>query len=110
MSEDQTQVLAGQPVAVEGVLAPGGRIGAYRLLRQIGKGGMGEVWLAERADAAYSKQVAVKFISGLHREEAGDWFRRERQALAKLEHPYISRLLDGGETPDGHLYLVMFNF
>jgi len=107
MSEDQTQVLAGQPVAVEGVLAPGGRIGAYRLLRQIGKGGMGEVWLAERADAAYSKQVAVKFISGLHREEAGDWFRRERQALAKLEHPYISRLLDGGETPDGHLYLVM---
>jgi non-specific serine/threonine protein kinase/serine/threonine-protein kinase len=108
MNEDQTRVLAGEPPAPGGgAQSPGGRIGAYRLLRLLGKGGMGEVWLAERADQAYSKQVAIKFISGLHGQEAGDWFRRERQALAKLEHPHIARLLDGGETPDGHPFLVM---
>jgi non-specific serine/threonine protein kinase/serine/threonine-protein kinase len=108
MNEDQTQVLAGQPVDGEGVQAPGGRLGAYRLLRQLGKGGMGEVWLGERADAAYSKQVAIKFISGFGGNvEAAGWFRRERQALAKLEHPHISRLLDGGETADGRPFLVM---
>ena len=85
-----------------------GRVGSYRLVSQLGKGGMGEVWLAERADAAYSKQVAIKFISGFGgNREAADWFRRERQALAKLEHPHIARLLDGGETADGRPYLVM---
>ena len=107
MSEDQTQVLAGEPGAGEGAQAPGGRIGAYRLLRQLGKGGMGEVWLAERADEAFSKQVGIKFISGLHGQQASDWFKRERQALAKLEHPHIARLLDGGETRDGLAYIVM---
>jgi tetratricopeptide (TPR) repeat protein len=84
------------------------RVGSYRLVRQLGKGGMGEVWLAERADAAYSKQVAIKFISGFGgNREAAEWFRRERQALARLEHPHIARLLDGGETADGRPYLVM---
>jgi tetratricopeptide (TPR) repeat protein len=85
-----------------------GRVGSYRLVRQLGQGGMGEVWLAERADAAYSKQVAIKFISGFGgNREAAEWFRRERQALAKLEHPHIARLLDGGETADGRPFLVM---
>ncbi len=107
MSDDQTRVVATPPGAGEGVHSPGARVGAYRLLRLIGKGGMGEVWLAERADEAFSKQVAIKFISGLHGREAGEWFRRERQALARLEHPHIARLLDGGETADGHPYLVM---
>jgi len=107
LSEDQTRVVAGAPGAGEGAQSPGGRIGAYRLLQPIGKGGMGEVWLAERADEAFSKRVAIKFISGLHGAEAGEWFRRERQAMAKLEHPHIARLLDGGETADGHPYLVM---
>ena len=107
MNEDQTRVLAEQPGAGEGAHSPGGRIGAWRLLRLIGKGGMGEVWLAERADEAFSKQVAIKFIAGVHGREANDWFRRERQALAKLEHPNIARLLDGGETADGHPFLVM---
>lgn len=84
------------------------RIGPYRLLRMLGQGGMGEVWLAERADAAYSKQVAIKFIgSFLGNRDAVAWFRRERQALATLEHPHIARLLDGGETDDGRPYLVM---
>jgi tetratricopeptide (TPR) repeat protein len=85
-----------------------GRVGSYRLVSQLGKGGMGEVWLAERADEAYSKKVAIKFISGFGgNREAAEWFRRERQALAKLEHPHIARLLDGGETADGRPYLVM---
>ena len=84
------------------------RIGPYRLLRMLGQGGMGEVWLAERADAAYSKQVAIKFIATfLGNRDAVAWFRRERQALASLEHPHIARLLDGGETDDGRPYLVM---
>ncbi len=84
------------------------RIGPYRLLRLLGQGGMGEVWLAERADAAYSKKVAIKFIATfLGNRDAIAWFRRERQALATLDHPNIARLLDGGETDDGRPYLVM---
>lgn len=84
------------------------RIGPYRLLRLLGQGGMGEVWLAERADDAFSKQVAIKFIGTfLGNSDAVAWFRRERQALATLEHPHIARLLDGGETDDGRPYLVM---
>jgi|GEM_PF-1009064 len=84
------------------------RIGPYRLLRLLGQGGMGEVWLAERADAAYSKNVAIKFIGTfLGNRDAVAWFRRERQALATLDHPNIARLLDGGETDDGRPYLVM---
>jgi len=84
------------------------RIGPYRLIRMLGQGGMGEVWLAERADEAYSKEVAIKFIATfLGNRDAVSWFRRERQALASLEHPHIARLLDGGETEDGRPYLVM---
>ncbi len=105
-----TQVFAptsGLPGAAP-VAAEGGRIGPYRLLHRIGQGGMGEVWLAERADASYSKQVAIKLISAFFgNREAIDWFRRERQALARLEHPHIARLLDGGETGDGRPFLVM---
>jgi tetratricopeptide (TPR) repeat protein len=110
MSDDKTRALpnnsANDPAAEPKSAA--GRIGAYRLLRQLGQGGMGEVWLAERADAAYSKLVAIKFIGAfLANREAVEWFRRERQALARLEHPHIARLLDGGETEDGRPFLVM---
>jgi len=106
VGEDTVVVTGGGSAPEPG---PGeGRVGSYRLVRQLGQGGMGEVWLAERADAAYSKQVAIKFISGFGgNREAAEWFRRERQALAKLEHPHIARLLDGGETADGRPYLVM---
>jgi eukaryotic-like serine/threonine-protein kinase len=104
-----TQVIAAPPSAAAGAaVGEGGRIGPYRLLHRLGQGGMGEVWLAERADASYSKQVAIKLIATfLGNREAVDWFRRERQALARLEHPHIARLLDGGETADGRPFLVM---
>jgi len=108
MAEDETWVVAdAAPAAIDGVQSGGGRFGAYRLVRMLGKGGMGEVWLAERADDAFSKQVAIKFITGVYGSEAGEWFRRERQTMAKLEHPHIARLLDGGETADGKPFLVM---
>ncbi len=86
----------------------GRRIGAYRLLRLLGEGGMGAVYLAERADEAYHQQVAVKMArSGGLTEEGKRRFSRERQALAQLQHPHVARLLDGGVTDDGAPFLVM---
>lgn len=86
----------------------GCRTGAYRLVREIGKGGMGTVYLAERDDLQFQKRVAVKVVSGVqHSPEAERRFRSERQILAALEHPNIARLLDAGVTVDGVAYLVM---
>jgi serine/threonine protein kinase len=86
--------------------AAGKRIGPYRILRELGEGGMGVVYLAVRDDDAYRKRVAIKVASGTaNREEAR--FVRERQILATLEHPGIARLLDGGSTESGRPYLVM---
>ncbi|HWQ35300.1 MAG TPA: serine/threonine-protein kinase [Blastocatellia bacterium] len=86
----------------------GGRLGPYRLLRQIGRGGMGTVWLAERDDAQFRQQVAIKIIRrGMDTEDILRRFRTERQILATLNHPNIARLLDGGSTPDGRPYYVM---
>jgi len=86
----------------------GRRIGPYRLERLIASGGMGSVWLAERADEQFKKQVAVKLIKrGMDTEEILRRFHIERQVLANLEHPHIARLLDGGATDDGLPFLVM---
>ncbi len=83
------------------------RFGAYRIVRLIGQGGMGQVYLAERDDS-YRQQVAIKVLRrGLDSEEMRWRFRRERQILAGLEHPFIARLYDGGGTEDGRPYLVM---
>ena len=83
-------------------------IGAYRLVELIGRGGMGDVYLAERHDQQYERRVAFKLIRpGLAGTGAGERFRRERQILARLEHPNMAMLLDGGVTEDGHPYLVM---
>ncbi len=84
----------------------GRAIGAYRLVGFLGHGGMGAVYLAERNDGAFTKQVAVKLLATVL-VHARDRFQRERDVLATLEHPNIARLLDGGATPDGWLYLVM---
>jgi serine/threonine-protein kinase len=89
-------------------LSQGSKIGAYRILREIGRGGMGNVYLAARADDAFQKLVAVKIIRrGMDLEEVVQRFRAERQILAMLDHPNIARLLDGGATDDGLPYFVM---
>ncbi len=86
----------------------GRRFGAYSIVKEIGRGGMGAVYQATRADEAFHKTVAIKLISGAVLAAAAlDAFRRERQILAQLEHPNIARLLDGGSTDDGLLYLIM---
>ncbi|HKH49355.1 MAG TPA: serine/threonine-protein kinase [Thermoanaerobaculia bacterium] len=85
-----------------------GDLGPYRLLRKIGSGGMGTVYLARREDEHYERDVAVKVLrSGLASTEALHRFIAERQILARLEHPNIARLYDGGSTEDGRPYLVM---
>ena len=86
----------------------GRRIGAWRLLEQMGHGGMGTVYLAERADDEYRKKVALKVIRvGQDSADVIARFKRERQILAALDHPNIAKLLDGGTTDDGRPYLVM---
>jgi eukaryotic-like serine/threonine-protein kinase len=86
----------------------GERIGAYRLVRELGRGGMGAVYLAERVDGQYRQHVAVKLVKrGMDTDFILSRFRQERQILASLNHPYIARLLDGGATDDGLPYFVM---
>lgn len=84
------------------------RIGPYRALKELGRGGMGRVYLAARADEQYQQRVAIKVIrADVDRDEVVSRFRRERQILASLDHPNISRFLDGGATEDGRPYFVM---
>ena len=87
---------------------PGVDVGAYRLIKEIGRGGMGAVYLAERADQAFDKHVAIKIVAGhvappdlIHR------FLEERRILATLDHPNIARVLDAGATADGLPFVVM---
>ncbi|MEZ4387144.1 MAG: serine/threonine-protein kinase [Candidatus Krumholzibacteriia bacterium] len=101
--------------ALVGDLAPvaapdlsGLRLGAYELRDLIGHGGMADVYRAVRADREYEREVAVKLVKpGLRLDQVAHRFRVERQILARLEHPNIAALLDGGVTPDGRPYLVM---
>ncbi len=83
------------------------RLGPYKLVKMLGEGGMGAVYLAERDDDEFLQQVAIKVVRGLLDPERVRQFRAERQILAWLEHPNIARLLDGGTTPEGLPYLVM---
>ena len=93
---------AGMP-SLEGV-----RIGSYRVLEEIGHGGMGTVYRAVRADDQYSQQVAIKVMRGGWGDAAAiERFRAERQILANLQHANIARLLDGGTADDGRPYVVM---
>jgi serine/threonine-protein kinase len=86
----------------------GTRVGAYRLEELVGQGGMGEVYRARRDDDVYEHEVAVKLVrSGLPPAEMARRFRLERQILARLEHPNVAALLDGGVTEGGLPYLVM---
>lgn len=89
-------------------LVPGSRIGNYVVVREIGHGGMGVVYHAIRADGEFHQAVAIKVIGhGLHSAAAQHRFRQERHILARLDHPSIARMFDGGTTPEGHPYLVM---
>ncbi len=85
----------------------GQTIGPYRITGLVGQGGMGTVYRAVRADAAYEKTVAVKLISRGTTPGGVEQFKQERQALAALDHPHIARLLDGGETDEGRPYFIM---
>jgi eukaryotic-like serine/threonine-protein kinase len=85
----------------------GARLGPWRVLREIGAGGMGTVLLVERADGQYEQQAALKLIRGFPTEEGRRRLRQERQILAQLDHPCIARLLDGGETEDGQPWVAM---
>src|ERR1044072_6863773 len=86
----------------------GRTVGPYRLERLLGRGGMGAVYLARRADEEYEHQVAVKLLHpGFASAGLVHRFRNERQILARLDHPNIAKLLDGGTTDDRQPYLMM---
>ncbi|MGR9053624.1 MAG: serine/threonine protein kinase, partial [Gammaproteobacteria bacterium] len=86
----------------------GKQLGAYRRIRELGKGGMGAVYLGQRADGEFRKNVAVKLVNrSFGRQTLLSRFKVERQILADLEHPNIAGLLDGGTTENGYPYLVM---
>ena len=95
-----------EPVRTAGIA--GDRIGAWTLEREIGRGGMGSVWLAARSDGDFLQRAALKLIRpDLAASDAESRFRRERRILATLKHPNIAQLLDGGVTPDGRPWLAM---
>ena len=88
--------------------SPGDRLGPYKIIEVIGRGGMGVVYRAARDDESYRKEVAIKLIDpGMRSDEILKRFCAERQILAMLDHPHIARLIDGGTAPDGSPYLVM---
>jgi eukaryotic-like serine/threonine-protein kinase len=99
--------LADDPVEEYGDPA-GTLIGPYKVIRSLGRGGMGEVFLAERADDQFRQQVAIKLVRrGLISRHVQNRLLQERQILASLDHPNIARLFDGGTTSDGTPYIVM---
>lgn len=85
----------------------GQQIGHYKIVKELGEGGMGSVYLAERADGEFEQQVAIKFLRGYYSPSMRNRFRREKQILARLNHPNIAGLLDGGITDDGTPYMIM---
>ena len=101
-----------EPIALPRVEEPpalaGQAIGPYRLLSPIAKGGMGSLWLAERSDGRFERQVAVKFLNlALAGRGGTERFKREGAALGRLSHPNIADLADAGLTPEGQPYLVL---
>lgn len=106
-TEEGFESADGTPADV-GAEFPDGRIGPYRIVRELGRGGMGVVYLAERADGQYQGTVALKVVKrGLDTDEILRRFLQERQILAGLRHPHIARLFDGGVAPGGRPFLVM---
>jgi tetratricopeptide (TPR) repeat protein/predicted Ser/Thr protein kinase len=111
-ADDPENILDGpvlsDPDDLPGVSRAGERIGAYELIAELGRGGMGVVYLARRADEEFEQKVAIKLLSrGLADEVTRERFRSERQIVASLDHPHIARLLDGGTTRAGEPFFVM---
>jgi serine/threonine-protein kinase len=89
-------------------LSPDSIVGPYRLIRELGRGGMGSVWLAERTDGTLKRQIALKLPhSSLPQRQLAERFARERDILAGLNHPHIARLYDAGVTEEGRPYLAL---
>jgi serine/threonine-protein kinase len=114
--DDASRFLASPPTSAaaalvaeaEGATAAGRRVGAYSIVREIGRGGMSRVFLARRADGHFEQHVALKLLRpGLDTEIDRSRFRAERQIVALLNHPNIARLLDGGLTDADQPYLVL---
>ena len=112
--DSDTQFIEKPAVDLSSVLSNGATNGAgktlgnYKIGREIGRGGMGAVFLAERDDGEFQQQVAIKVLGhALPDSEIVRYFKREREILASLNHPLIARLLDGGLTPEGLPYFVM---
>ncbi len=100
--EDEAQSLFGLSSMI------GSRLGSYRVIREIGRGGMGAVYLATRDDDQFQKNVAIKLVKrGMDSAEVLSRFQHERQILAGLDHAYIARLIDAGTAPDGRPFFVM---
>lgn len=103
----QTPAGVAQVKALDTELQEGDMLGPWRLLERIASGGMGTVFIADRADGLYRQRAAVKLLRGRADPATTRRMAAERQLLAKLQHPGIARLYDGGNTPAGHPYLVM---
>jgi serine/threonine-protein kinase len=104
----QEHFLEGQPIdSLKQQSLPGRNVGAYRLISPIGHGGMGSVWLAERADGRFERRVAVKFLNFAVAASVAERFRREGSILARLTDPHIAELIDAGLTSNGEPYLVL---
>ncbi len=106
--ERSLEELHGVRAAAQETLAPGERVGAYEIVEELGRGGWGAVYLAQRADGEFERQVALKVLKrGIDSDEAVRRFHTERQILAQLRHPNIAQLYDGGTTEDRRPFLVM---
>ncbi len=107
-AEYLTSVFGAALPGAGGGIAAGTRIGSFRVVRELAHGGMGEVYLAQRADGQFEQQVALKLVrSGMDSAEVHRRFLAERQILARLHHPHIAGLLDGGLTAEGRPWFAM---
>jgi eukaryotic-like serine/threonine-protein kinase len=106
-----TKLAANATTSLEGLAQTseltGQMIGVYRMIRPIGVGGMGQVWLAERADGRYEGKVAIKLLRTFGDALTAQRFQREGELLGRLQHPNIARLIDAGAMGNGQLYLVL---
>ncbi|MGA7632290.1 MAG: serine/threonine-protein kinase, partial [Terriglobales bacterium] len=104
----QEGFLERSPLPAGGARLVGQRVGAYTLVSQIGQGGMGSVWLAQRSDGRFERQAAVKFVSiALTSRATEERFKREGSILGRLTHPHIAELLDAGIFADSIPYLIL---